>query len=297
MKSELYIYGYTLSYEEKSKGEETFLFLHGLFSNRYFWEPIISHFFPLGRTITLDLPGHYPGTPPDNFQSIEMDEMIEIIAEAIRKINWGKPVTFIGHSTGGLAALGVSSKYPELVTRTIAITPASHGPVSGVLYTLLLAHRWKITPWLQFFHKGFFQLPFSIETAFLPAIYEKNIFFRSSKNAHFLQEYAKWFAELDLMVMGAYLEMLNSSDIRPLASKISLPVLLLAGRHDKVVPTEHQKELALLIPSCDYYELANSAHTPTLEEKDRTIFLMKNWLEKQITPKKPSRLVNPKKVV
>lgn len=280
MKSELFIYGYKLSYEEKSRGEETFIFLHGLFSNRFFWEPILPEFLGIGRVITLDLPGHFPGTVPDNFSTIEMTELIEIIAEAVRKINWEKPVTLIGHSTGGFAALGVSATYPALVKRTIAITPACSGPVTGVLFPLLVLHRWKATPFLQLLHKAIFRLPFTMETAFLTSIYEKNSFLQNPKNREFLAEYANWFSELNIEVMGAYLEMLDRSDIRPLARKIQNPTLVLSGRHDQIVSPKSQKKLALCIPSCEHFELANSAHTPTLEERERTVYLMKSWLER-----------------
>ena len=58
--------GHTLTWDEHSTGEHTFIFIHGYSASRQSWEPLLHYFIPLGRCVTLDLPGHgYAQTPAD----------------------------------------------------------------------------------------------------------------------------------------------------------------------------------------------------------------------------------------
>src|SRR5512139_3014391 len=96
--------GHTLTWEEHSPGDHTLLMLHGWSASRLWWWRLIECLRGTGRCVTLDLPGHYPAQAPPDFR-LTQEQSIDLETAAVRHICGGRPVTLIGHSTGGLVSL------------------------------------------------------------------------------------------------------------------------------------------------------------------------------------------------
>jgi len=275
---ELSISGHSLAFEEHSTGEHTLVFIHGWSSNQFFWKPILDKFYKYGRVVTFSLPGHYPSRFPENFKSFSQDELVELSAEAMRQIGGGKKLTLIGHSAGGLVSIGIAGKYPELVERLIAICPASHGPIEGALYPLKLGMQFGLSPIMSIVHKMLFYVPMSMKLFFANAVHEHSKFFPNPENKAYLEEYKKHFEKIDSNVMWIYLDLLDKSDIRTLARQVKCPSFFLLGDHDKMVPRTHGVRLSKLVSNSESFVM-DCGHLPTLEEKEKSIELLQNWLE------------------
>jgi pimeloyl-ACP methyl ester carboxylesterase len=266
-----------LAYEDHSQGEEIFVFLHGWSSSQYYWHPVIPDFLELGRVVTLSLPGHYPSKFPENTHSFSQAEFIEIVAQAIKSTGLGKKVTLIGHSAGGMAAIGVAGRYPELVSRLIAICPASHGPLEGALYPLKMGVKFGLGTFMTAIHKALFFVPMSMELFFANAVHNHSKFFQNPAKKAYLEEYKENFKKIDSHVMWLYLHLLDNADIRPLASMVQCPAYFILGDHDKMIPRTHGVRLAKLVPNAQSVVL-DCGHLPTLEETEKSVELMKHWL-------------------
>ncbi|MDX1958729.1 MAG: alpha/beta hydrolase [Leptospiraceae bacterium] len=160
---EVDVQGHKFTYEEMGEGKEDLVFIHGWSSSRFFWKPVLSEFMEFGKITNLDLVGHYPGSSPKSFRNFGADKVIEIQAEALRKIFPEKKLTLIGHSTGGYVVLGIAARYPELVNRVIVICPVVHGPVEGLLALMKLSYEWNLSPVVSFALQSFMMSPNSME--------------------------------------------------------------------------------------------------------------------------------------
>lgn len=281
MLQELNIKGHILTYNEHSKGDTTFILINGWSSFQYFWNPVIDFFKPLGRIVTLDLLGHAPARVPEDFNHLEVEELIEIQAEAIRKIADGKKVHLIGHSAGGFVVVGVASKYPELVESVVSICPAVHGPVRGFLYPVKMGYELLQTGLMSFIQKAVMMPFFSMELFFSFAVKDKSEFFERPEIKYFLKKYHQFFQLLDPRIMGIYLLMFDKADLRPYARNVRVPTLILVGKEDRVVPAEQGIELANIIPNAELVVLENSGHVPTLEEREETLGIILDWLREK----------------
>ena len=125
--------GHTLTWEEHSPGQHTLIFLNGYSASRLSWSSYLPHFAPLGRCVTLDLPGHFPAQAPDNYECLTQDQLLDLETNAIQHICPTGSITLIGHSTGGLVALGAAARLPNQVKRVISIDSVVWGPLTGLL--------------------------------------------------------------------------------------------------------------------------------------------------------------------
>ena len=118
-----------------AKGEPLIL-VHGITGSIAAWEvnplPFV---LEQGPCYALSLPGHFPAAFPANFkrEQLTVEMMARIMAEAIHQLAGDRPVSLMGHSTGGFAALNIAAHYPELARRVVSISGFAHGRWTGVL--------------------------------------------------------------------------------------------------------------------------------------------------------------------
>lgn len=108
--------GTKLAYDDVGDGEPLVL-VHGSWSDRTIWEPVVTRLAELGRVITYDRRGH--GESAASFREptrrVHEDDLAALIEAAV-----GAPASVIGTSFGGSIALGISSRRPDLV-RCLAV--------------------------------------------------------------------------------------------------------------------------------------------------------------------------------
>jgi proline iminopeptidase len=60
-------------------------------------------------------------------------------------------------------------------------------------------------------------------------------------------------------------------DLRPELGRITVPTLVVAGRHDWICPPEFSEEIVRLIPGAELRIFENSSHTIRADEPDALI--------------------------
>lgn len=180
------------------------------------------------RVEAVDL-RHAPSAAPD-----ALAELLEPIA----------PVRLVGHSLGGLAALRVAVRRPELVSRLALVAPAGvppdHGPVG-------------------------YALPLLREVA--------------GASPSFLRLLA-----LDALRTGprallrAAWELLGE-DVRGELGQVRAPTLLLWGERDALVPAAFADAFTAGIPHARLVLIGGAAHVPMLERPGETASALLDFLE------------------
>jgi pimeloyl-ACP methyl ester carboxylesterase len=269
--------GHILTWEEHSPGEHTLLMLHGWSASRRWWWGLLAPLAGMGRCVTLDLPGHYPAQAPPDFQ-LTQAQLIDLETAAVRAVCGERPVTLIGHSTGGLASLGVAARLPGQVRRVICIDGVVWGPLSGALGIAQWALAWHLYPlfWASW---GASQLADWTMMGGL-ALYV------ADKLAHWRNPVAwegcrlgwPWYRRTSLFNLAVVLRLLAACDIRPLATTLPMPVLAITGDHDPLVPPEQSRWLADHLPCADLVVLEKVGHMPHLEALATLEKAITSWL-------------------
>jgi pimeloyl-ACP methyl ester carboxylesterase len=90
-------------------GRRRVLLLHGFLSGRACWEPLRKHLDGVADCLAPDLPG-YGGRPgPSNPEEYTLPALVEALVPVVEA---EAPTHVLGHSMGGILALGLASRFP-----------------------------------------------------------------------------------------------------------------------------------------------------------------------------------------
>jgi (E)-2-((N-methylformamido)methylene)succinate hydrolase len=101
------------SFIEKGEGEPI-LFIHGVGLNAEAWAPQIAGFSATHRVIAMDMAGHGESAPPPHSATLD-----DYVAQARRLLDdlGIMAANVVGHSMGGLVAMGLALAHPQRVRR------------------------------------------------------------------------------------------------------------------------------------------------------------------------------------
>ena len=81
----------------------------------------------------------------------------------------------------------------------------------------------------------------------------------------------------------AFSQNLPNYDLREHLPEVKVPTLIVVGRHDWITPVEASEELAGLLPNAELVVFEDSGHSPQLEENDRFIATIRDFLARHST--------------
>ncbi len=103
------------------------VFCHGLFGQGRNWTAVAKALADTHRTVLVDLPHHGRSPWLESFDYLDVaDEVAALLAD---QFGQDDPVTLVGHSMGGKAAMVTALRSPELVSRlcVVDIAPVDYG--------------------------------------------------------------------------------------------------------------------------------------------------------------------------
>ncbi len=118
---------------ECGTGDPPFLFVHGWAADSSVWEPQVTDLATSYRCVSVDLRGRGESPPA---QPCDMATAADDLAAVIRELGLG-PAIVAGHDIGGLAALILNHRYPDLVLGVVAgDSPIGESPPARAAQTL-----------------------------------------------------------------------------------------------------------------------------------------------------------------
>lgn len=242
-----------LNYEITGSGEKTLLLMHGWGGSTESWIPVARDLAAAYRIINIDFPGF--GKSPEPPCAWKVDEYCELIHDFLVSIGAGR-VDLIAHSFGGRVAIMLSSKYPEMVGRQVLtgcaglVDPNSASAASQLSKYYDNGFTRKLLG-----EKGVDRLRNAIRSRFGSADY---------KNASPL--------------MREVLKNVVNQDLHDYLAGIKASSLLIWGENDTATPLWMGKEMEKCIPDAGLVVFENSGHFAYLEQYNRFIAVVKQFL-------------------
>jgi pimeloyl-ACP methyl ester carboxylesterase len=112
------------------------VFLPGASGDGRFWEPVASLLPADWQTSCLDLPGL--GGVPANPQVVGLDGLVDFVIAQIEAFGDGAPVDLVAQSMGGVVAVQLVLRRPELVRRLVLVATSG-----GLNFASFDAARWQ----------------------------------------------------------------------------------------------------------------------------------------------------------
>lgn len=129
--------GVTLVYTERGAGDPPLLLVHGILCDVRYVAPQLEYFARTHRTVAVDLRGHGQSDAPD--QPYTIDGYADDLAWVSEQLQLG-PAVVVGHSLGGIVAIDLAARRPDLVRGVVALDSVLvPGPDRAVVMTALLA--------------------------------------------------------------------------------------------------------------------------------------------------------------
>ncbi|MCB1391289.1 MAG: alpha/beta hydrolase [Rhodobacteraceae bacterium] len=236
----------TLHYEIDGEGPPLML-IAGTASDSASWGPLVE---PLAQRFTVIRPDNRStGRTRPLEAPLSLDHWADDALALARHLDLG-PVTVAGHSLGGVIAMAMAARGPDMVSRLAMLASA---PVTlarnAALFDLLLHLRtpdqppdlWlrAFLPWL--FHPRFFDIPGALDAAIAQSL---------------AYPHAQQPAQ-----MRAQVAALGQAHAAPLAAQVRCPTLALLGSHDLLIPQGAAREALAAITDLRVIEIPDAGHS------------------------------------
>lgn len=218
------------------------------------------------QVITFDPPGAYLST---RTMRGDMAEMLACATEILEACQVQLPLPVVGHSMGGLCALGFSIEQPELVKCLMLIGACSGFPAVFRWSTPHNWNPWHNSEWWQCMWLGFRQM-IGMGNLAVHKRLDNLVESASFVNQKFVE---KWIIEpydrrLPPPPRARWLQTVRRVDYRHRLGEIRVPTLLCVGRFDPQTPVSCSKELETGIRRARLRIFEHSGHSPFIEEPD-----------------------------
>ena len=252
-------------YEVFGRGRPVIL-LHGWLGSWGLWQDTMAYLAGQYRTYALDFWGF--GESGKNLDSYAVQDFVDLVDQFMERLGIAR-APLVGHSMGGTVSLSVAIKYPQRVSKVAVIGSPIHG--SSLAFTLKLAGY---RPIAFMVYNLMPLLKFGIQLA-APVI---------TQDPRWPQMISQDLSRTTLESFLLSIASLRRTDLRPMLSQITIPVMGMFGKRDVIVhPTQWQP----LLKGAHHVQIAhfeNAGHFIMLDAPREFKESLKGFLDAERTP-------------
>jgi pimeloyl-ACP methyl ester carboxylesterase len=251
------------------------LLIHGITSSSESWNSVAIRLAERHTVLAPDLVGHGQSAKPRGDYS--MGAFASGMRDLMVALGIG-PATIVGHSLGGGVAMQFAYQFPE---RTERLALVSSGGLGSDVHVLLRAAT---LPGSEFVLPLLTSRPVLATGATVGRALERlGIRLRTDQ-----REMARGHASLrDPETRSAFIQTMRAS-LDPTGQRVrgtdrlylatQLPLLIVWGALDRIIPIDHGREAHALTPGSRFEVFERAGHFLYLEESDRFVALLENWI-------------------
>ncbi|MGQ9407604.1 alpha/beta fold hydrolase [Mycolicibacterium gilvum] len=268
------LHGDRCAYLDEGAGEETLLLLHGMAGSSDTWRAVIPKLSKRYRVIAPDLLGHGSSAKPRGDYSL--GAFAAWLRDLLDELGISS-VTVVGQSLGGGVAMQFVYQHPDYCRRLVLISSGGLGQDVGWTLRLLSAPGAELL------------LPLIAPPPVVRAGEKVRSWF-SARNIHSPRGAEMWSAYASLsdgQTRHAFLRTLRSvvdyrgqavSALNKLHLTTELPLMVIWGDQDRIIPVDHGFALDQHRPGCRLEVLAGVGHFPHVEKPDAVVDLLDDFI-------------------
>ncbi len=241
-----------LYYEDEGKGKETIVFGHSLLFNLRMFDDQVNFLTSAYRCIRFDFRGQGKSEITPN--GYDLDTLTEDTAELIRELDC-IPCHFIGFSMGGMVALRLAVKYPELIKSLVLLDTSSEPePTENMRQNLLMA-------WIARY------LGIGLVANRVMTMFFGQRFLRDTERKELKRTWKNHLLANDRTGMSRAIKgVLSRQGISEDLSRITLPTLILVGENDILTTYDKAEIMKKGIKNSELKVVPRAGHMSPVEE-------------------------------
>jgi pimeloyl-ACP methyl ester carboxylesterase len=259
------VHGVTVHYKDYGKGGPAIILLHGFGASTFSWRNVTGPLSQTGRVIAYDRPafGLTERPMPGEWKTINPYSPVgnvELLSRLMDELHIQKAI-LIGNSAGGRVAVEMALAHPERVISLVLVDAAIYSsgnslpPVLSLLLNTPQADRWG--PYFVRSIAGKSGDDLIHQAWHNPALITPDIIagYRKPLNT------PNWDRALwEFNLAGS-----NPEDLAPQLKNLKMPVLVMTGDDDRIIPTALSLKLGKEIPGATLAVIPACGHVPQEE--------------------------------
>ena len=242
---------------------KSIVLVHGWAMHSGIWRDFARQLAQNYRVTCIDMPGHGRS---DKIDAFTLEQVGDALVDAVPDDS----SCWLGWSLGATVALDIARRYPERVNALVLLagnpsfTQTAQWP--GMKVDMLDAFAGQLHTDCQATLLRFL----SLQVAQLP---DYKILLRTLKSA--IMECAA----PDLETLQGGLDILKHADLRPALSEVQMPVSVILGGRDTLVPVGAGRNMQALAPDITVNIIDSAGHTPFLSHPQDVLAIISKFLE------------------
>ena len=268
----LTLHGHSIAYVQKGSGP-VLLLIHGMAGALDTWRSVVDRLAQDATVLAVDLPGHGSSGPGGGDYSL--GSLASFLRDVLLALGHER-ATLVGHSLGGGIAMQFSYQFPEMTERLVLVSSGGLGlEVNPVLRAASLPGAnlfLSLTAGATKRASGFAERVMS--SGIVPARPGLEELVRSYSSLADPDRRAAFLATVR-SVVGLGGQTVNAGDRLHLASEV--PVLLIWGADDPIIPVQHAWDAYELLPHATVEVFDGVGHFPQVEVPERFAAVLKEF--------------------
>lgn len=245
-------------WEYNPGGEVTILMVHGFRGTHHGLEKLIEQ-LPGYRIVVPDLPG-FGASQAFSDLPHSLKSYVAFLQAFLRHAAPDQPPVLLGHSFGSIVATHYAVRYGSSISRLILVNPIGAPALSGprsIMTRLAIVYYWlgRVLP--PALGRRWLGSSLIVRIMSEGMAKTKNKHLRAYIHQQHLQHFST-FASAD--VVAESFKASVSHDVREVATRITVPTLLIAGEYDDITPLQKEVELNELMPDSRLHVIKNVGH-------------------------------------
>jgi pimeloyl-ACP methyl ester carboxylesterase len=263
--------------------------VHGLGGSHLNWDLLAPLLTDHARVWAIDLPGFGRSEPGGRTASVSSNAAVlqRFLTEVV-----GEPAILVGNSMGGMLSILAAGERPEAVSGLVLLDPAVPGPRRALDPLVALMFAIYAVPFLgerflRMRRDKTTELARVQEMLSLCGVDPKSVPPEVIERSVTLLQERKDVDGMDRAFLGAARSLLrllvDPRRYRKAMASIQVPVLLVHGDRDRLVPVAAARDISRRHPNWRYIELPGVGHVPQLQVPDRVAEDVLAWLDQTVS--------------
>ncbi|MGZ5009458.1 MAG: pimeloyl-ACP methyl ester esterase BioH [Methylobacter sp.] len=250
--------------ETFGKGKSIVL-VHGWAMHAGIWREFARQLAQNYRVTCIDLPGHGRSEKLDPFTLERIsDELVKAVPE--------QGCCWLGWSLGATVVLDIADRYPERVSSLVLLAGNPSYKQTGQWPGMNIHLLDEFAEHLHENCQATLLRFLSLQVKGLP---DHKVFLKALKTAVFECDAP------DTKTLQGGLEILKQAELRPVLSGLNVPVSVILGGLDTLIPVAVGQKMQQLLPSLELNIIDRAGHVPFLSHSLQTLAIISRFMDEQ----------------